>query len=83
MECTLSSDIGEEQWKVLVIDEQSKKIIDNVVKEDDILDKNIASSFPPQYDTPSLGAGFCPCSAAAILMDEPTRNLRHVQILSG
>ncbi|EHK99610.1 putative protein transport protein sec1 [Glarea lozoyensis 74030] len=29
-------------WKVLVIDENSKKIIDNVVKEDDILNENIA-----------------------------------------
>jgi len=27
---------------VLVIDESSKKIIDNVVKEDDILNENIA-----------------------------------------
>jgi len=31
------------QWKVLVIDEGAKKIIDNVVKEDDILNENIAS----------------------------------------
>ncbi|RYP07471.1 hypothetical protein DL764_002478 [Monosporascus ibericus] len=31
------------QWKVLVIDESSKKIIDNVVKEDDILNHNIAN----------------------------------------
>jgi hypothetical protein len=31
------------QWKVLVLDEGSKKIIDNVVKEDDILNENIAS----------------------------------------
>ncbi|KAI0014439.1 Sec1 family protein [Xylariaceae sp. FL0662B] len=30
-------------WKVLVIDESSKKIIDNVVKEDDILNHNIAN----------------------------------------
>jgi len=28
---------------VLVLDEGSKKIIDNVVKEDDILNENIAS----------------------------------------
>ncbi|EHA55492.1 Sec1 family superfamily protein [Pyricularia oryzae 70-15] len=35
--------ITQGDWKVLVIDEQSKKIIDNVVKEDDILDKNIAN----------------------------------------
>lgn len=33
------------QWKVLVIDEAAKKIIDNVVKEDDILNENIASMF--------------------------------------
>lgn len=32
------------QWKVLVIDEAAKKIIDNVVKEDDILNENIAST---------------------------------------
>ncbi|KAH9887173.1 Sec1-like protein [Xylariomycetidae sp. FL2044] len=30
-------------WKILVIDETSKKIIDNVVKEDDILNHNIAN----------------------------------------
>ncbi|KAJ5042361.1 uncharacterized protein L3040_004911 [Drepanopeziza brunnea f. sp. 'multigermtubi'] len=30
-------------WKVLVIDESTKKIIDNVVKEDDILNENIAN----------------------------------------
>ncbi|TQS37819.1 hypothetical protein Golomagni_01694 [Golovinomyces magnicellulatus] len=30
------------QWKVLVIDESVKKIIDNVIKEDDILKENIA-----------------------------------------
>ncbi len=33
------------QWKVLVIDEAAKKIIDNVVKEDDILNENIASKW--------------------------------------
>lgn len=32
-----------QQWKVLVIDEDSKKILDSVVKEDDILNQNIAS----------------------------------------
>ena len=32
------------QWKVLVVDEQSKKLIDNVVKEDDILNENITST---------------------------------------
>ncbi|KAI0018382.1 Sec1-like protein [Xylariomycetidae sp. FL0641] len=30
-------------WKILVIDESSKKIIDNVAKEDDILNHNIAN----------------------------------------
>ncbi|KAI1503853.1 Sec1 family protein [Biscogniauxia marginata] len=30
-------------WKVLVIDENSKKLIDNVAKEDDILNYNIAN----------------------------------------
>jgi hypothetical protein len=29
---------------VLVLDETSKKIVDNVVKEDDILNQNIAST---------------------------------------
>ncbi|KAF4977000.1 hypothetical protein FZEAL_6420, partial [Fusarium zealandicum] len=31
-------------WKCLIVDENSKKIIDNVVKEDEILNNNIASS---------------------------------------
>jgi syntaxin-binding protein 1 len=31
-------------WKCLIVDEHSKKIIDNVIKEDDILNNNIASS---------------------------------------
>lgn len=31
------------QWKVLITDEESRKLIDNVVKEDDILDSNITS----------------------------------------
>jgi syntaxin-binding protein 1 len=30
-------------WKCLIVDEYSKKIIDNVVKEDDILNNNIAT----------------------------------------
>lgn len=33
------------QWMVLVVDDQSKKLIDNTVKEDDILNNNIASTF--------------------------------------
>lgn len=36
---------GRVQWKVLVIDEGAKKILDNVVKEDDILNENIASTW--------------------------------------
>lgn len=41
---------AESQWKCLVVDENSKKIIDNVVKEDDILNNNIASMLPqPTY----------------------------------
>ncbi|KAH8880667.1 Sec1 family protein [Thozetella sp. PMI_491] len=35
--------ITQGDWKVLVIDEHSKKIVDNVVKEDDILNQNIAN----------------------------------------
>lgn len=34
---------------VLVIDETSKKIIDNVLKEDDILNENIASMCSHPY----------------------------------
>ncbi|KAK2730333.1 Sec1 family protein [Colletotrichum kahawae] len=30
-------------WKVLILDEDSKRVIDNVVKEDDILNHNIAN----------------------------------------
>lgn len=36
-------DITQGDWKVLVLDETTKKIIDNVVKEDDILNQNIAN----------------------------------------
>jgi syntaxin-binding protein 1 len=35
---------------VLVLDEASKKIIDNVVKEDDILNENIASTLKRSLD---------------------------------
>ncbi|EYB29742.1 hypothetical protein FG05_09686 [Fusarium graminearum] len=35
--------ITQGDWKCLIIDENSKKIIDNVVKEDDILNNNIAT----------------------------------------
>ncbi|KYK59068.1 hypothetical protein DCS_00195 [Drechmeria coniospora] len=34
---------GSRQWKCLVIDETSQKILDNAVKEDDILNNNIAT----------------------------------------
>lgn len=36
-------DITQGDWKVLVVDEFSKKIIDNVAKEDDILNQNVAN----------------------------------------
>lgn len=32
------------QWKCLIVDENSQKVIDNVVSEDDILNNNIAST---------------------------------------
>lgn len=31
------------QWKVLVVDEDSKKLIDNVTKDEDILNLNVTS----------------------------------------
>lgn len=31
------------QWKVLIVDEDSKRILDNVLKQDDILNENITS----------------------------------------
>ena len=31
------------QWKVLVVDETSRKLIDNAVSEDDILNLNVTS----------------------------------------
>jgi syntaxin-binding protein 1 len=31
------------QWKILIVDEDSQKLINNVVKEDDILNLNITS----------------------------------------
>ncbi|KAI9815370.1 MAG: vacuolar sorting protein VPS33/slp1 [Thelocarpon impressellum] len=34
---------GRDDWKVLVLDETSKKLIDNVVKEDDILNENVTN----------------------------------------
>lgn len=34
------------QWKVLIVDEDSRKLIDDVVKEDDILNENITSAPP-------------------------------------
>lgn len=35
------------QWKILIVDEDSQKLITNVVKEDDILNSNITSTSPP------------------------------------
>lgn len=42
------------QWKVLVVDEFSKKILDNVAKEDDILNQNVASMSWPSTAPQSL-----------------------------
>lgn len=39
------------QWKVLVTDQQSRKLIDNVVKEDDILNENITRALDPKMQT--------------------------------
>jgi len=35
-----------QQWKVLVLDESSRKLLDNVIKEDDILNENITRRSP-------------------------------------
>jgi hypothetical protein len=35
--------VSASQWKVLVVDETSRKLLDNVVKEDDILNHNVTS----------------------------------------
>lgn len=40
-----------EQWKILIVDEYSEKIINNVVKEDDILNANITSTLHPAHTT--------------------------------
>jgi hypothetical protein len=32
------------QWKILIVDDDSQKLINNVVKEDDILNLNITST---------------------------------------
>ncbi|TID25821.1 syntaxin-binding protein-like protein 2 [Venturia nashicola] len=36
-------DVAKGEWKVLVVDEDSRKVLDNVVKEDDILNENITN----------------------------------------
>lgn len=38
------------QWKVLVVDETSRKILVNSVKEDDVLNHNVTSTRPPSFD---------------------------------
>ena len=38
----------ERQWKVLVLDAASRKVIDNVVREDDILNENVTSMASPR-----------------------------------
>jgi len=35
------------QWKILILDEDTQKLINNVVKEDDILNLNITSTRLP------------------------------------
>jgi hypothetical protein len=35
-----------QQWKVLVVDPDSKRVIDNVVDQDEILNLNITSTPP-------------------------------------
>jgi hypothetical protein len=39
------------QWKVLVVDETSRKLIDNAVSEDDILNLNVTSesAYPDRW----------------------------------
>ena len=39
--------MGYSQWKVLILDEGSKKLVDTVVKEDDILQENVTSVLMP------------------------------------
>lgn len=36
-------EVAKGEWKVLVVDEDSRKVLDNVVKEDDILNENITN----------------------------------------
>lgn len=48
------------EWKVLVLDSQSKKLVDNVVKEDDLLNENLTNiellddKRPPNPDTDAV-----------------------------
>ncbi|KAL3470998.1 Sec1-like protein [Aspergillus californicus] len=49
---TISS-TGGDDWKVLVVDEGSRKLIDNVVKEDDILNLNVSSIEQIEHRRPS------------------------------
>lgn len=42
------------QWKVLVVDETSKKLIYNAVSEDDILNLNVTSMSPSVWTTEGL-----------------------------
>jgi syntaxin-binding protein 1 len=36
---------GGNEWKVLVVDEQSRKLINSAVKEEEILNLNVSSEF--------------------------------------
>jgi syntaxin-binding protein 1 len=40
---TIRETAGRDEWKVLVLDENSKRLVDNVAKEDDILNENVTN----------------------------------------
>src|SRR5271154_5490306 len=40
---TIRETAGHDEWKVLVLDENSKRLVDNVAKEDDILNENVTN----------------------------------------
>ncbi|KAG5959938.1 hypothetical protein E4U57_000383 [Claviceps arundinis] len=50
-------DITQGDWKCLIVDENSRKIVDNVVTEDEVLNINIASQSSTMLLTPFPKAG--------------------------
>lgn len=48
-------DAGRGEWKVLVVDETSWKLVQGVVKEDDILNQKIMSTLDQQNHPRSSG----------------------------